>query len=456
PLTLPEAHWLAVGERVGDGAVLYRDLIDNTGPGAAAVWGALHALFGKSPVAHQWLALLLAALQAVGFGFMMVRNAVLPERTFLPALFFVLFGHVFFGQLLLSPAFLGTGLLLPVLHLLLVQLRSGVRDEPLFFAGVLLGAAALFWAPLLVFVLLPVAALLLFSAATFRQYLLLLVGVAMPVGLAFVYYYWHNAGWFFYEYYWASLWTLPSRELIDWNLLAVAWLVPGLVCAVGLLRLSGQVLSNYQSICRRVMLLWAVPAAAACFLAWERTPALAWAFLVPASFLAAYAFQPSRVRWRVEVAFILVFAMAIFSLYGLQLFVPTRTLWQQQALLAPPADPPVRGKRVLILGRASALYRHNTAATPYLNWDLAAPSLGNLDTYGDLVSIYRRFTLDPPEVLVDRRQAAPRLFARLPALGERYRSGRRHGVYYLWTEGDAPAAPPAPASPPADSLTAGR
>lgn len=434
PLTLPEAHWLAVGERVSAGGVLYLDVWDNIGPLAAALYALLHTLFGKSPEAQQGAALLFAALQAVLFGVLLLRDEIFGERTFIPVLIYVLFGHLFFDFLLLSPVLMGLTFLLPALHWILQQIRVGVRDDELFFTGAVLGVAVLFHLPLVAFVALPLLALLLFSATNLRQYLLLLCGVLLPVALAFLYFYWHDAAYAFYRHYWATLWTLPTETLTGYALPALIVAAPVLACVVGLLLLAGQSSStNYQVICRQVMVLWALLAGGALLLVYQRTPAELLIFLPPAAFFGAYAFQLTTTRWRAEVAFMLVLLMGLFTLYGLRLVLPTRNLWEQQSFLAPPAEPPVRGRRVLVLGPASTLYRYNTPATPYLNWDLSAPALADLDTYGDLVSVYRSFTLDAPEVIVDRRQVVSRLFARIPSLGERYRRGRRRGVYYLKT-----------------------
>ncbi|MGV3539036.1 MAG: hypothetical protein ACO1OQ_04450 [Rufibacter sp.] len=106
PATLSELHHVLLGERLHAGFVLYRDVYDTTAPLSAAVYWLLDALFGKSYLAHRLLATFLIGYQAFLLNYIFNRNQVHPQKSFLPALLYLLFGSVFFELDVFSPLLL--------------------------------------------------------------------------------------------------------------------------------------------------------------------------------------------------------------------------------------------------------------------------------------------------------------------------------------------------------------
>ena len=100
-------------------------------------------------------------------------------------------------------------------------------------------------------------------------------------------------------------------------------------------------------------------------------------------------------------------------------------------LRAKPANLPeqIRSKRILVLGQNSGEYINNYTATPYLNWELAAYDLQNLDNFDSVIHVYDNFRKDPPEYVIDKVNMMPKLLNRVPALKKQYIQSPWKGVY---------------------------
>ena len=62
-LQAAELKWLLLGQKMGEGNLLYADIWDNTAPLAAGVYWLLDVLFGRSAMAHHVVSLLLVWVQ---------------------------------------------------------------------------------------------------------------------------------------------------------------------------------------------------------------------------------------------------------------------------------------------------------------------------------------------------------------------------------------------------------
>ncbi|SDK77798.1 hypothetical protein SAMN05421823_103537 [Catalinimonas alkaloidigena] len=433
PLTVTEVGWMVVGEKVSHGAVMYRDVWDTTAPLASVVYGLLHTLFGKSQLAFQWAALVLVAVQAFLFNRYMDQDDVYPDRTSLPGLMYVLVSSLFFDFLTLSPALMAVTFLLPALHRVFRHIRLGLEDDDLFFIGLFVGIAALFHLPILVFLALPILAFLLYSGTTARQYVLILIGAALPIAIAFLYYYWYDAALLFYRNYWATLLSLASVNFAEYQTLAIIFGIPVLLMLAGALMMSGNhQYTNYQSICQQIMVMWVIGGVAVIFFDYRRTPSQFMVLVPAAAYFITHVFVLARKRWQYEAGFGVLVLAVVASLYGPQ-WMSAEALGPLDDYLVERSEDPARdiasGKRVLVLGDALVAYQDHALATPYLDWNLAKKHLHGLDTYRAVVDVYENFVNDPPDVIIDQEEMVPQLFFRIPTLREQYQPSGQPGVY---------------------------
>ena len=91
PVTLPELKYMVLGERLSEGFVLYRDVYDTTAPLSAVIFWLLDVIFGRNILVYRSLAALLLFLQGMRLNATFNSHALLPEKTYLPALLYILF-----------------------------------------------------------------------------------------------------------------------------------------------------------------------------------------------------------------------------------------------------------------------------------------------------------------------------------------------------------------------------
>ncbi|RYF54252.1 MAG: hypothetical protein EOO39_39630, partial [Cytophagaceae bacterium] len=180
PLLIPELNWMIVGEQMNQGYLLYRDIWDSVSPLSALVYWGIHSVFGRSPLMLHAAATLVSIFQIVYFNYLTNNRDVYPDRSFWPGLIYMLFMHLSFDCLTLSPVLMSTSFLLLAFGTLIKQMdRRGATDE-VFEVGFYIGIAALFYLPSALFILWAILSLLFYTGATFRQYSLSLFGFLFP------------------------------------------------------------------------------------------------------------------------------------------------------------------------------------------------------------------------------------------------------------------------------------
>jgi hypothetical protein len=146
PLLNTEVKWMVIGEALGDGQTMYKDVWDNTAPLSAGMYWLCHTLFGARVTGMRLLAFMFVFFQAVNFNVLVNGRGLYKEKTFVPGLLYAFTCWVSFGFFSLSPVLLA---LFP-LHLLLRNLFKVDHldsDENVFSMGFYIGLAALFFYP---------------------------------------------------------------------------------------------------------------------------------------------------------------------------------------------------------------------------------------------------------------------------------------------------------------------
>lgn len=438
PQLQPELGWMLLGENLSAGDHLYEGIWDNTGPFAAAVYWLLDELFGRSPLAHALLALLVVLVQAAQFNFMLLNYRAYNENTYVPALIYIVLAHLFYDFYLLSPPLLClTFLLLAVRNTFKVIAGQG-KDETIFFLGAYVGVAAGFYLPSLAYLPALLFALLVFTGTKPRQYLLLLIGAALPLATITLYFFWQDNLQNYYFSYFLSLNVLGSDNYVSTlNLLALA-AIPTLFFVAGLYNFSRRNFTIVQTRLQQVMFYTLLAGVAAIFFSAE-VSAYHLVLLIPAwAFYISHFLLLIRRQLKAELMFwaMSLLVLALHAIVLLQLVPELQPYVQMERLQVQsrPEQELVKGKRILTLGRDLSLYEQAALATPYLEWRLASQQLSELNYYDNLVDAFSFFQQDTPQVLIDDVGIVPELFQRMPTIASRYQQLPQYPKVYVLKE----------------------
>ncbi|MBD2702390.1 hypothetical protein IC229_17205 [Spirosoma sp. BT702] len=434
PLLIPELNWMIVGEQMSQGDLLYRDIWDSVSPLSALVYWGLDTLFGRSPLALHGAATLVSVFQIVYFNYLTNARDVYPDRTFWPGLFYMLFMHMSFDCLTLSPVLMSTSFLLLAFGTLIRQMeRRGATDE-VFEVGFYIGIATLFYLPSALFILWAALSLLFYTGATFRQYSLSLFGFLFPVASTILFYYLFDSFDDFNRNLLASVFRVRQYSLSDFQSLIASLLIPLGLGVLGFLSLfnSRNRYGNFQQRVQQIMVIWFVAAVLTIGLMPFLAPMAFLSFVPPMAYFSYFYFENVRKAWLAETGFIIAFSLILLLFYQGSLgLIPGAELGRLSSLQVQksPLPPNIQNQRILIIGEDLSAYRQNRLATPYLNWDLAKYDLKNLDNYESVINVFDHFRNDPPDYIIDRENVVEKLFQRAPGLAGLYEKTAVNDVY---------------------------
>lgn len=434
PLLIPELNWMIIGEQINQGDLLYRDIWDSVSPLSALVYWGMHSLFGRSVLALHGAATLVAVWQVVYFNYLINNRDIYPDRSFWPGLLYMLFLHISFDCLSLSPVLMSTSFLLLAFGTLVRQMdRRGATDE-VFEVGFYIGVAALFYLPSALFIIWAVLSLLFYTGATFRQYSLSLFGFLFPFAATVLFYYLCDSLDDFNRNLLASVFRVRQYSLSDFQSLLASLLIPLGLGTLGFLSLfsrSGRYV-NFQQRIQQIMVIWFVIAVLTIGLMPFLAPMVFLSFVPPMAYFTYFYFEGIRRVWLAELTFLIAFILILLLFYqGALGLIPGSSLGRLSNLQVRPSPltTTIQNRRILIIGEDLSAYRYNRLATPYLNWDLAKYDLKNLDNYEAVINVFDHFRNDPPDYIIDRENVVGKLFQRAPALAAQYEKTDLTDVY---------------------------
>ncbi len=135
---------------------------------------------------------LLAMGEAFLLNYIIYQHHILTKKSWLPALMFVVLSACTPGLLWLNPQLIAGFFLLGALHLLLATYRTDKAFGPVFNSGILIGIAALFYLPSIVFLLFALVATILLRPFIWREWVILILGSTVAPIYAGVYYFWND------------------------------------------------------------------------------------------------------------------------------------------------------------------------------------------------------------------------------------------------------------------------
>jgi hypothetical protein len=434
--TQPELHWMVVGERLNGGALMYVDLWDETGPLAAYVYGWVDFLFGRSVISYRVLGIVLIFFQAAYFNVSLLRNKILTENNYVPALVYAILAMMTFNGSTLSPALMGMTFIIPAIDNLFFHLQSRIKfDAPLGNIGILTGLATLFYLPYLYFMVIWFVALLLYSATISRRYLLMFYGFFFVLFILWIYYVWKGeANKLFIDYFF-SLFRDASIRYLPFTGILIILAFPVVVFIVNLLVVYNQPgYTNYQSRVHSFFLLTIITMMPVWLLYSDHSANNLIFFIPGMSFFIAQGFVLFRKRWKREAFFaaffiwVLAFNYATFyDFFGMQ----GRTGLTEVMIKKVHCPVPIEGKSILVVGNDINYYARSRQATPYLEWRLARMQLEQLQYYDNVVDIYKNFRDDMPEVIIDLENVMKNVFEKIPPLQQKYLLADKKGIYVI-------------------------
>ena len=433
PLLIPELEWMLVGEKMGQGFMLYREIWDNLSPLSAMVYWVMDTLFGRSQFAYQIVGGILALFQAVYFNYIGSQRQLFTERNYVPGLVYLVFMNLSFDYSTLSPALLANTFLLLAFGTLLKQMdREGATDE-VFEMGFYLSIATLFYLPNVVFLVWAFFSLLIYTGTNFRQHALSFFGFVFPIAFTVLVFFFRNSLDDFNRNLLASTFRVRQYNLSDFQAVLICFSLPLLFTALGFFRIVGHGrFVNFQTRVHQIMLLWLLIATVSVALMPYLAPMQFIAFLPPIAFFTTNFFLLFRKKWIAEIIFLGLLSLVLFVQYqGILNIVPNWTVLRLDNLRTKESALPavIQQQKILVVGPNAGEYRNNFPATAYLDWDLARYDLENVNNYESVISVFDNFRVDPPEFVIDKMNLMPRIFQRLPELAKRYRSTQWKGIY---------------------------
>ncbi len=430
PLLIPELNWLIIGEKLGQGATMYVDVWDRTAPLSALIYWGLYYFLGNAILPYRILAILLIFIQSAFFNSVLIRKNVYNEKSYLPALFYVLFACSSFDMLILSPSLMSLSFLLLVFRNIL-SLNEEAFDNEIFKTGIYLGIAILLYLPNFVFIVFIAIGFALFRTASTRQYLLFIYGISFIFSFFLIYYFWIGKLLFFFQNFLSNIFDFNWASFLTWKTIIAVMLVPSLLLIISLLRVFNETsFINFQSNTQLLMLIWLVISLISNIFA-PNFSTYQLVLLAPVfSLFVTYFFLLYRKKLLKEILFLASILLIGFNGYvsgypwgRLQGFISYENLYVNM-----PQDFDIKKKKILVLGENLSYYHHNLLATPYLDWELSQAHFAYLDSYASMIAIYKNFEKDLPEIIIDETGFAEKLFAKISILHKSY---TKQGKFYF-------------------------
>ena len=431
-LTLPELNHMLVAEKLNEGATLYDGVWDNIAPLSAGVYMLIDALFGRSQLAYQIIALLLVAFQALIFNRVLLISKAFNENTYIPGLLYALLMSFFFDFTTLTPILMGITFLLLALNNIFGHIEFRAKqDEKILNIGLYLGVAYLFYLPNLIF---GVAALLIFAVFTgtiARRYILMLFGFMLPMAMTATYFLFNGRlGVFIYNFL-DPLINYDIEQYISFRDILIIFSVPLVLLIFALIRVTQRArFTNYQTRLVQAMFVWTLFSLIFIFISGVFAPNTFMIFVPSVAFFVSHYLLLINKRWIAEIVFsIFFFSVILFNLGTFFKFFFTADMVTYTDYIVKNNNS-WDGKRMLVLGDDMSPYVEAYPATPFLNWQLSEELFRNPEFYDNLTILQKGFSGDIPDIILDINGVMPPVFEKLPGLKVRYEQ-RGSNTYFL-------------------------
>lgn len=433
-LTLPELNHLLVGESLANGATLYVSLWEDISPLSAWIYMLIDYVFGKSTWVYHILGFFLMFYQSILFNAITYKNKLYNEGTYVPALIYGILMSLSSDMYPLSPILMSSTFILLAMNNIFRQVEFRIKaDEPIFYIGVYLGIATLFYFPSAIFGGIALIILAFFSSTIGRRYLLVVYGFLLPLFLVISYFYIIDGA--------SAAWTVFSTKVFSPNKIdylsyqTVLYITAPVVLffIIGIFRVfKRNRFSNYQLRLIQLVIVWLLLSFGLLF--WMEKLISSYIIFVPTiAVIITHYFLLIKKSFKTELIFmffltaILYVNMAlIFNWLGIQKQIDR----SHTMVLNTPYEKFVKDKKVVVLGNNLSIYRNASLATPFIDWGLASETLLQPNYYGKATMIHKGFVENPPEIIIDLENIMPQLKESIVFIDKNYNKIEK-GVYKL-------------------------
>lgn len=433
PMTQPELIWLLLGEKMAEGNLMFRDILDDTGPFSATVYWLLHLAFGKSHLAHKIFAGLIIFIQISYINHLFNQYKSFEESSYVPAFVSVILVHASFDLLCLSPSLMGSTFILLALGQLFSQtVLQKEGSDSVLLTGIFSGIALCFHFPLIFFLPYMLFMGIIISGFSLRQLFLSLAGYALPFFICCTYYFWQDALPDFINKY-----VLTSRNLdiyihVRLRDIVILYAAPVLFSFLGIV--LGSVIKSLtvnQQKQLQLMLLFFVFAVASFVLTNRRAPYQFIILLPPFTYFVSMlllALRKKTLANAMSIAFLVLVPLIGFS----WLLVKTiQGRLDTYGVYVEEKHQIAKNKKVLVLDEDIAYYQLGEQTSPYLNFHLAKDILSKSSEPKNIALASKHLLKDLPELVVDGEGVFEVFLDKTPLIKAKY---RKEGSYFYLTD----------------------
>lgn len=414
---------MVIGEALNNNQLMYSEVYDPTAPLAAATFGAIDWLMGRSVTGRQIIALILIFFQAAFFAILLINNKAYTDNTYVPGFIYGLLCFISFDFLSLTPELLGSTMLLLALNYLFREIEFRVeRDGIIVNVGFYIGLASLFVFTYSIFLLAAFVILFVYTRISFRKSLLLLFGFFLPhVVLMVFYFYKDSLPWLWANFYLENF-SHTDINLISGKSLLVLGALPIAYFVFSLFMMTREArFTKYQSQLFQVMFMWIVFSVIEIFLTRQLSPHSMIIMIPSLAYFFSHYLLLIRRRWIAEIMLWLLI-VGVISISTAAMKGNIGAIDYSRMFVSTPRRPvPVTDKMVMVLGDDISVYRNNKLGGYFLDWGLSERTLSGTDYYENVLKVDEMFQEVPPDVIVDQLGMFKALASRIPSLDNKYK-----------------------------------
>lgn len=422
---ISELNHLVIGQKMNEGLLIYKSIVDFTAPFSALVYHLMFWLFGKSVVALQVLSIFVVALQIVIFNYWVNRLELLTERTYFPAVIYAVVSSCTMAFQTLSPMMMATTFLMLATFKALQVMQQGDVSEVAYKSGIYLGIAILFYSPMMFFVIPLLISLLAYSNIKPKKYIVSAYGVLFPLLCIGVFFFWKRALSFYLIEIVYYAFSLSKRVLVSVEGVAIAFLLLFILSVIGFQK--GLFSQRYISFQKRSITVFFFVTIGFLFIigfAPSINYTLFYALVPVAAYYISILFDVRHIINKIEIGFTVVIVLLMMGGY-VHFFYEEPF---EKSIVGTPTDK-LKGK-VLVLGDDISLYGEQDVvpATGFVNWGLSKRYFLD-DSEEHVEKVKEFFERDTPVYIQDQENALA-LYAKQDWFSEKYKEISQ-GIYQL-------------------------
>lgn len=245
------------------------------------------------------------------------QNDIFDKRSYLPALFYLIFIGCSGGLQQLHPFHFSNLLLTLALQRIIETYRKDYDFPGIFDAGLFVSLASLFYLPSIAFIFLLVSGILLIRPFSWRDWVVALLGFITPYAFAFTYYYWTNGSSQFLE---SIAQQISGGRIYNYDLTLSSYLLMAGGAAILFMAAKKIVPSlNMQKIKTAkfvLLLLWSVPIFLLSLLLAPDTSISSFAYLAIPFGVICSMYYTENLNWMQEVYYLLFVVILFIHLWS--------------------------------------------------------------------------------------------------------------------------------------------